>query len=201
MPWVRSTCGWGPSEPLRDTNLAGGSILVGDLPYSKCIWTHAFEGQRPADVVVDVSGAKFATFKAHVGPLDIENGSVQFQVLVDGKVRYETSVLRSGAVEAVCADVSGAKEVVLRVLDGGDGNVCDAAGWGFPRFVQAGAEDPLEEPPAELQSATDANAALLLAEVHWRLDHKDLARRWFNKAAAWMDKHQGEAEKLRRVPR
>ncbi len=48
-----------------------------------------------------------------------------------------------------------------------------------------------------IKSPTDANAAFFLAEVHWRLDHKELARRWFDKAAEWMDKNKTEAEKLR----
>ncbi len=100
-------------------------------------------------------------------------------------------------LQPICVDVAGAKEVVLRVLNGGDGNSYDSAAWGFARFVRAGAEDPLEEPPAELRSATDANAAFFLAEVHWRLDQKELARRWYDKAVAWMDKNKTEAEKLR----
>jgi hypothetical protein len=123
---------------------------------------------------------------------------VQFQVLVDAKVKQETPVLRPGELEAICVDVAGAKEVVLRLLNGGDGNAHDRAAWGFARFIPAGAEDPLEEPPAELHSATDANAALFLAEVHWRLDHKNLARRWYDKAAQWMDKNKTEAEILQR---
>ena len=61
-----------------------------------------------------------------------------------------------------------------------------------------GAKGPLAEPPDELRSATEANAALLLTEVHGRLGHKDLARRWFDKAATWMDKNKTEAEGLRR---
>jgi len=59
-------------------------------------------------------------------------------------------------------------------------------------------KDPLKEPPPGLRSATDANAALFLAQVHHRLDHLDLARRWFDKAAEWMDKNQSDDEKLRR---
>ena len=72
----------------------------------------------------------------------------------------------------------------------------DRAAWGLARFVKAGAEDPLEVPPAQLESATDANAAFFLAEVHMRLDHKDLARRWYDKAAEWMDKHSTAATQL-----
>jgi tetratricopeptide (TPR) repeat protein len=61
-----------------------------------------------------------------------------------------------------------------------------------------GAKGTLAEPPDELRSAAEADAALLLAEVDMRLDHKDLARRWFDKAATWMDKNKTEAEGLRR---
>ncbi|MCU0982731.1 MAG: tetratricopeptide repeat protein, partial [Pirellulaceae bacterium] len=194
LPWVRSTCGWGPKSAVRNGYTAGGTLRIAGLPYAEAVWTHAFADTTPADVVLDVSGQKFATFKVDAG---VERtGSVQFQVLADGKVRYETPVLHFGTVQPVCVDVAGVKEVVLRVLNGSDGNTYDSAGWGFARFVQAGAEDPLEE-PGELHSATDANAAFFLAEVHWRLDHNDLARRWYAKAVAWMDKNQTEAEKLR----
>jgi len=64
------------------------------------------------------------------------------------------------------------------------------------RLVQAGAEAQLEE-PHEIRSAIEAEAAMVLAEVHGRLGHKDLARRWYDKAVAWMDKNKTEAEKLR----
>jgi WD40 repeat protein/tetratricopeptide (TPR) repeat protein len=196
MPWVRSTCGWqyGTSPPGYLRSATGA---LGGFPSLKVAWSHAFQDATPADCVLDISGHKFTLFKAHVGPLDF-HGSVQFQVLVDAKVKQETPVLRPGELEAICVDVAGAKEVVLRLLNGGDGNAHDRAAWGFARFIPAGAEDPLEEPPAELHSATDANAALFLAEVHWRLDHKNLARRWYDKAAQWMDKNKTEAEILQR---
>ena len=193
MPWVRSTCGYGRPDAVRVPKPFGRDLA--GLPYSNGIGTHAFGDATPADVVINISSQKFAAFKAQAGLLD--HGSVQFQVLVDGKVKHETPVMRYGAVEPISVEVSGAKEVNLRVLNGGDGSTCDSAGWGYARFVQASAEDPLEVPPTELRSATDANAAFFLAEVHGRLDQKDLARRWFDKAAAWMDKNKNEAEKLR----
>jgi serine/threonine protein kinase/tetratricopeptide (TPR) repeat protein len=196
MPWLRSTCGFN-QEAMRNRPY-GHCVHIGGLPYWKGIRTHAFEENgRPADVVVDISRERFARFKAQVGN-DDPLGTVQFQVLVDGKVKAETPVLRSGKVQAISADVAGAKELVLRVLNGGDGCTSDSATWGLARLVRAGAEDPLEVPPAELESATHANAALFLAEVHWRLGHKDLARRWFDKATAWMDKNPTRAETLRR---
>ena len=195
MPWVQSTCGYGPSSAVRNKDWGNFPLFLDGLPYAKGIWTHPFDDSRGADVVIDIGSEKFSLFKADVGLAN--NGTVQFQVLVDGKLKNETPVLRLGDLQSICVDVAGGKQIVLRVLNGGDGNGGDASAWGFPRFVQAGAEDPLEEPPAELHSATDANAALFLAEVHWRLDHRDLARRWFDKATGWIDKHAGEAEKLR----
>jgi hypothetical protein len=41
--------------------------------------------------------------------------------------------------------------------------------------------------------------AMVLAEVHWRLGDKDLARRWYDKAVVWMDKNKAEAEGLGRI--
>ena len=204
MPWVRSTCGWnallgwGPEEALRDRipQPELGSISIAGLPYSKGVWNQSFEDERPADVVLDISGHQFVSFKAHVGLGN--KGSVQFQVLVDGDLKHETPIVRLGTLQAICVDVAGAKEVVLRVLNGGDGAGYDCVLWGFARFVQAGAEDPLEVPSAKLQSATEANAAFFLAEVHWRLDQKDLARRWYDKAVEWMDKNRPDDEDLRR---
>jgi len=196
MRWVKSTCG-----SVRDTAARNGwfdgnpSLSISGIPYPKCIWTHSFRDGRPADVVVNVSGQDFAVFRAHAS--GVGSGAVQFEVLVDGKLKHQTPVVRMGQLQDISVDVLGGKEVVLRLLNGGDGNDGDGSAWGSPRFIEAGAEDPLEEPPAELRSVTDANAALLLAEVWWRLNEKDRARRWFDKAAAWMDKHPAEAEKLR----
>ncbi len=196
MPWVRSTCGWPSPTAYRNIDCSGATLGIAGFRNVKGIWTHAFAGATPADVVLDISGRKFACLKASAAAM--ERGGVRFQILIDGRVKHQTQVMRYGAVEPISLDVTGAKEVVLRVLnDGGQGNGGDHAAWGYARFIQAGAEDPLEEPPAKVQSATDANAALFLAEVHWRLHHKELARRWFDKAAAWMDEHQTEADKLR----
>jgi hypothetical protein len=169
---------------------------VAGFPNVKGVMTHAFAGVTPADVVLDISGKNFSTLKASATLLD--RGAVQFQVLVDGKVKHRTQVMHYGAVEPISLDVTGAKEIVLRVLnDGGSANFCDSVAWAYARCIQAGAQDPLEEPPAKLQSATEADAALLLAQVHWRLDHKEVARHWYDKAAVWMEKDKSEAEKLR----
>ena len=55
----------------------------------------------------------------------------------------------------------------------------------------------LFEPLNQLAHLAQANAAFFLAQVHWRLDHKELARRWYDKAVAWMETNKTEDEKLR----
>jgi hypothetical protein len=144
---------------------------------------------------VDVAGRKFLTLKADVGAC--HGAGVRFQVLLDGNLAQDTQVIGFGAVQPISVDVANAREVVLRALKGGS-NTGGEAGWGYARFVQAGAEDPLEEPPPLLQSAAEANAALFLAEVHSRLEQKELAQHWYQKAVEWMDNNKDEGEKLGR---
>lgn len=195
MPWVRSsfgrvvTLGYSPPSAVRETDhgWGDGTTPVAQLPYSRGVVNHAFPDQRPADVVVDVAGRDFTTFKASVGPC--EDGSVRFQVLVDGTVKCETPVLQLGDAQPISADVAGAREIVLRVLNGGDTHSSKSAGWGYARFLEAGAEDPLEVPPADIDNAIHADAAFLLAEVHWRQGQQELARRWYDSGAAWTENH------------
>jgi hypothetical protein len=71
-------------------------------------------------------------------------GTIQFQVLIDRQVKAETGVMRSGESHHFDVNVSGAKELTLRVLNGGDGYACDHAAWGCARFIDRGASDPVE---------------------------------------------------------
>jgi tetratricopeptide (TPR) repeat protein len=50
----------------------------------------------------------------------------------------------------------------------------------------------------ELQEGGNSFDWFFVAMVHWRLDRKDEARQWYNKAVAWMEKHQPKNEELRR---
>ena len=84
----------------------------------------------------------FVRFIADAGVEDSAgSGSVQFQVLVDGAVRAESPVKTHGSAHHFDVDVSGAKEITLRVLNGGDGYQCDHAAWAGARFLEAGAKD------------------------------------------------------------
>jgi hypothetical protein len=94
-------------------------------------------------VVIDLSAQPQARFRADCGVEDSSGGgSVQFQVLADGKLKAESPVMRSGAVHAFDVDVTGAKEIILRLTNGGDGYSCDHAAWGYARFLATG-DDPV----------------------------------------------------------
>jgi len=109
----------------------------------KGVWTHAFDDGTAADTVIKIEGFGFALFAADAGLEDAAGGgSVQFAVLVDGRVAERSPVLRQGQVHRFRLDVSGAKQITLRVTNGGDGNTCDHAAWAMARFIVEGKADP-----------------------------------------------------------
>lgn len=50
----------------------------------------------------------------------------------------------------------------------------------------------------KLSNGGDSLQWFFLAMAHWKLDQKKEARKWYDQAAAWMDKHAPEREELRR---
>jgi hypothetical protein len=145
MRWVKATAGAG-NPVRRDQNYHGKPISIAGTSYPKSLWTHAFPDNTPADVVVDLPDKRFAAFRADVGLDDASGGgSVQFQVWVDGKLKAETPVLRPGQVQPIRVDLAGAKRLILRVRNGGDGYDCDHAAWGLARLVEQGATDPFNK--------------------------------------------------------
>lgn len=141
MEWVKSNAG-ADNQVHRDSNYGGTDISVAGKTYPKGLWTHAYNDATPADVVINIAGKPFAKFIADAGVEDSAgSGSVQFQVLVDGAMRAESPVITHGAAHHFDVDVAGAKEITLRVLNGGDGFPCDHAAWAGARFLEAGAKD------------------------------------------------------------
>jgi hypothetical protein len=140
LPFDGESNGYGPVERDRSNNdFAGGDgnpLTIGGTVYAKGIGTHA-----PSDVTISLGGG-CTSFDALVG-LDDEttsDGSVSFQILADGQVRYDSGVLRgkNPAIPAK-ADVTGARTLVLRVTDGGDGKNFDHADWANARLTCAAA--------------------------------------------------------------
>ena len=113
-------------------------IRLGGRTYRKGLGAHS---NGIARFALDGS---FLRFKCDVG---VDNnsdtaggkGSVQFVVRVDGREIVRTPTGRGGeAARPIEADVTGARDLELVVLDAGDGIAYDQADWADARLVGAG---------------------------------------------------------------
>ncbi|WHT21384.1 NPCBM/NEW2 domain-containing protein [Crossiella sp. CA-258035] len=135
LPFAAESNGWGPVERDRSNNESAGGdgnpLRVNGVNHARGLGTHA-----PSEISVHLGG-RCTRFTALVG-LDDETsspGSAVFQVLVDGVLRQETAVLRTGqAAVPLSVDVAGARTLTLRVTDGEDGRNFDHADWAEARL-------------------------------------------------------------------
>ncbi|HEX8627656.1 MAG TPA: glycoside hydrolase family 2 TIM barrel-domain containing protein [Catenuloplanes sp.] len=136
MPFVSQTNGWGPVERDRSNGEQGATdgrtITIGGTTYDKGIGVHAVSA-----VAVDLGG-RCTTFRTDVGVDDEtgSNGSVAFEVWVDGVRKAGTGVLTGGAgAEPLTVDVTGGQRMELRVTDGGNGLASDHGDWAAARLA------------------------------------------------------------------
>jgi hypothetical protein len=119
-------------------------LQIGKKTYKKGLGVHA-----NAEVVVGLD-ERYQAFAAEVGvhPWTPPGGTVVFQVDVDGQRRFDSGVMRQGeAPRQVRVPLAGAKRLVLRVNDAGDGILNDAAHWAEARLLAVG---PPSLPPVFL---------------------------------------------------
>ncbi|MCW3060880.1 MAG: Alpha-galactosidase, partial [Capsulimonas sp.] len=105
------------------------------------VFDHGFGTHAPGLLAVDVKGA--TKFTASVGVDDeIANdiGSVEFQVLGDGrKILWRSGVRRKGQPPVKAdVDIADQKQIVLRVTTGGDAFNYDHADWADAQFTFQG---------------------------------------------------------------
>jgi len=157
--------GWG--GPLDHDNMSMGEgvgtrnlITIAKVRYERGLGTHGM-----ATFIFDLTGEDYKGFHAVVG-LDAEvsmpgaadncghGGTVQYVFSIDGKQVYESALLtgldvyEEGKGEVVEFDIpTGAKELQIDILDGGDGVSCDHADFGDARLMTAGfyALEPAEK--------------------------------------------------------
>lgn len=129
--------GAGPIENNRSNGDAvagdGGAISLGRIPYAKGLGVHA-----PSDVRYSLGGACAGNFVADVGVDDGvgAQGSVVFQVLLDGAPAFDSGLMRGGDLrKSINISVAGKSELRLVVSDGGDGAMFDSADWAGARVT------------------------------------------------------------------
>jgi hypothetical protein len=129
--------GWGPIE--RNTSNGdiapndGRPLTLGGIVYPKGLGVHA-----TSDINVLLDG-RFRMFVADVGVDDEvgDNGSVVFQVSVDGVTVFDSGTMTgSSESQRVGIDITGKRQLRLVVTDAGDGNAFDHADWAGARLLE-----------------------------------------------------------------
>lgn len=146
--------GWG--QPHACQSVEGHPISIAGINYEHGFGTHA-----DSQFEVELKGSA-VRFSAMVGVDDEvgEQGSVKFEVWVDGHKKAETGVVRGGeAAVPVSVDLVGAKHLVLMVNSADDGNASDHADWADAVIelspgakVKPEAAKPVVEPPTPIAS-------------------------------------------------
>jgi glucose/arabinose dehydrogenase len=151
--------GWGPYEVHRSNGEQGASdgqaIRLAGIPYPRGLGVHA-----PSDISFNLGRSCNGHFVADMG-IDSEvgtNGSVVFQIYLDGVLAQDTGLVRGGeARKSAFLAVANKNTLRLVVTNGGDGQGFDHASWGGAHVTGCGAP-----PPAgigNLQVADNANIA------------------------------------------
>jgi alpha-glucosidase len=134
LAFLSESNGYGPVERDRSNGEADGgdgrALSVRGTVFAKGLGMHA-----PGEVTIWLGGA-CTGFAAQVGIDDevMQSGSVEFQVLGDGRPLAASGVRRSAdPAAALTADVTGVQMLTLRATDGGDDKNFDHADWGDAR--------------------------------------------------------------------
>jgi glucose/arabinose dehydrogenase len=153
------TNGWGPYEVHRSNGEQGAAdgqaIRLASIPYPRGLGVHA-----PSDISFNLGRACSGHFIADMG-VDSEvgsNGSVVFQIYLDGVLAQDTGLVRGGeARKSAFVAVANKSTLRLVVTNGGDGQGYDHASWGGAHVTGCGAPPPVGI--SNLQVADNANIA------------------------------------------
>ena len=164
LTWTRADNGAGPVERNRshgDTQGGDGPPLtVRGVTYTKGLGVRA-----PSDIRVRLNGA----CTAFVATLAIDDevqggGTVVAGVLVDGRIAFQSALIDGLTPPvAVAVDLTGARELQLVVVDGGDGNANDEVDWADARVTCSGPGATVPAAPG----AVSALAAGQMAALWW----------------------------------
>jgi alpha-galactosidase len=115
------------------------------------VYPHGLGVTANGELWIDLAG-RATRFLAVAGIDDVRKagrGSVSFEVWVDGAKRFDSGILKAGEpARPVSVDLTGGKQMILYVTDGGDGQADDIADWAGAAIVMAaGAAPPVAVAP------------------------------------------------------
>ena len=135
---------WG--QPHANQSVEGHPLTLHGKSFEHGLGTHANSSFRIA------LGGKAERFTATVGVDDEtgQKGSVVFKVVGDGKVLWESDVLRGGGEpKEVAVELSGVQKLLLQVADAGDGIDHDHADWADATIAMSDGKPEAVGPPPE----------------------------------------------------
>ncbi|HVT90263.1 MAG TPA: NPCBM/NEW2 domain-containing protein [Tepidisphaeraceae bacterium] len=141
--------GWGPVEYElsngESNQFDGQMISLGGKKYMRGLGVNS-----DSDISYDITGKHYTNFLADIGLDDevAENGTVQFKIVVDGNVLFDSGLL-TGESDIQSINVAipeGSQTLELVVTDGGDDSSFDHADWANARVLVAD-EVPAPEAP------------------------------------------------------
>jgi len=134
----KMTSGWG--KPQKDKSVQSKPLRIGGRTFDNGVGTHA-----PSVMHIDLKGG-CRGFSAYVGvddEVEGKTGSVAFRVYGDGRLLFNSGVLKAGApAKKVDVDLTGCKTMKLSVDAGGDSQGYDHADWTGAAFAVVG-RDPV----------------------------------------------------------
>jgi len=121
----------------HDQGIDGGPIRIAGKVFARGLGTHAV-----SEIVYHLGG-HYSRFQSFVGvdnalksEFPFKPSSVEFQVYVDGHLRYESGVMvGDSAAKSVDLAIAGADELKLVVTDAGDGTHYDHADWADAKLL------------------------------------------------------------------
>ena len=136
LEWTSATNGWGAVErdlSNGENNSGDGNIItLNGVTYEKGLGVHA-----NSEITFDLAG-EYELFKSDIGIDDeVNDGSVRFQVYVDGVEAYTSPLMESDSdTESISVEVKGAEQLRLVVDDGGDNFFFDHADWANAKLLR-----------------------------------------------------------------
>ncbi|MCX6997009.1 MAG: NPCBM/NEW2 domain-containing protein [Kiritimatiellaeota bacterium] len=128
-----ATQGWG--APQKNKSVGGQPLSLGGRKFERGFGTHA-----ESRLQVNLKGGALR-FSATVGvdnEINDKTASVEFFVYGDGKLLWESGVLRAGQAAKACdVNLADIKTLLLEVGEAGDGKAQDHADWAEAKFETA----------------------------------------------------------------
>ncbi|MBE1878562.1 NPCBM/NEW2 domain-containing protein [Myceligenerans sp. TRM 65318] len=130
-PWVSATSGW--MEPTVDQSVGGGNPLT----VAGTVHPTGLGVASPSQVRYGL-GAACTRLTGAVGIDDAvdtvgpEGGTATFDIVGDDETLWSSGVVERGVELSFDVDVTGVRDLILRVGDGGDGGYNDRADWLSP---------------------------------------------------------------------